>query len=1007
MGSWCSCCAAGDDEKDKKFEKGGDHDLSNGPVSKRGCTDICCVPLFIFAQVVFVVVTVMGMADGNPEKLYKPRDYRGNYCGVEENWNGGSNTVNAPTLSYTMNVTSTVDTLMKQMVCSSMAKTALVDGKASSGILPLLTTKAKRDKYMCDCCLSPCAKCDGSLDKGVDLKDSAKVLGMATKMSELTDLSAGANLFSPTGANGEMFSTNAFWEQATKYFNMVCLPDCNVNFATINASTEPSRSYTYTPAMDDELFSPWEALLNASDNSVTNSLVSVINSSFSFTALPKSICPYAPALCVPMPGMEFSEVTSGSGYCTFEMAAAVIDAVGDVASAAFASLGGSAIKAGASEEFGKWVGDFQKSIDTFIIVSVLSFVVGLVFLVVLRFTIGICVWIAVSLTVLLFFFGGSFLFVLSGQCQGSSVFETGQQVAVAVAVTASHAAKNAVSGKEAPSEAMDPALNGSDYRGAQRRTRTGKSCQEWDTQESMPGYNSTYYPNSGLTEGMCRNPYNLTTDAYNAKTIWCVTSDLNLPWEECIPIGVIQPECAHGYEIDGQSMRDALYYMSFVVWALGLIWIILIMCFVSRIRLAIALNKVAAVFLASNPTILLVPIVQGIVSVGWILIWFFGVSFLLSQVPADYTPQGYFATYAEAYGTSGSCAFWEFGDKCNGTPGVCTDKWPTGFVWKDSNCPTEDGVVKCYRCAPPRYMLDWRFAVSFFVFLWNNAFNVAMGQIMIAMAVSIWFFTKNSEKSKTPVVLRSVKTIIRYHVGSVAFGSFIVAVIQFIRYLMKYFEKQAQAQKNRVLVLILKAVQCCIWLFEKCVKFLNKNAYIQIALMGKGFCRSAKAAFFLILRNALRFGTIAALSGMIHAIGFMFIMVATCVIGYFLEREMHPDISPFMPVLCFFVVSYEVADLFMSVFGLAVDTSLQCFIACEEMGDVNDDFVPASLKNFVNEKKTKPSAVEDKPATEEEFVPGSNDLGCLRQGSTDLRQVHVLHALRAAAVTTTLGAGEA
>merc|ERR1712014_188487 len=110
---------------------------------------------------------------------------------------------------------------------------------------------------------------------------------------------------------------------------------------------------------------------------------------------------------------------------------------------------------------------------------------------------------------------------------------------------------------------------------------------------------------------------------------------------------------------------------------------------------------------------------------------------------------------------------------------------------------------------------------------------------------------------------------------------------QFIRYLMKYFEKQAQAQKNRVMVLILKCVQCCIWCFEKSIQFLNKNAYIQTALMGTNFCTSAKKAFFLILRNALRFGTMAVLGSVIHGIGFICIMAGTAVVGYFLMCEMH------------------------------------------------------------------------------------------------------------------------
>merc|ERR1719469_1783714 len=149
------------------------------------------------------------------------------------------------------------------------------------------------------------------------------------------------------------------------------------------------------------------------------------------------------------------------------------------------------------------------------------------------------------------------------------------------------------------------------------------------------------------------------------------------------------------------------------------------------------------------------------------------------------------------------------------------------------------------------------------------------------------------------------------------------------------------------MVLVFKIVGCCIWCFEKCMKFLNKNAYIQIALNATPFCTSAKKAFFLILRNALRFAAVAALSGAVHLIGFVSIMVGTTVIGYFLVRALYPEVNPVVPCVTYALISYVVAKLFMNVFGLAVDTSLQCFLACEEMGEVGD-FVPSELVDFID-----------------------------------------------------------
>jgi len=249
-------------------------------------------------------------------------------------------------------------------------------------------------------------------------------------------------------------------------------------------------------------------------------------------------------------------------------------------------------------------------------------------------------------------------------------------------------------------------------------------------------------------------------------------------------------------------------------------------------------------------------------------------------------------------------------------------------------------------------VFDYRFAASFFVFLWNNALLIAIGQCVIAGAVGGWFFTPNEHKGSKPCIRASLYNTFRYHLGSVAMGAFLVALVQFIRAMMKYYEKQAQAAKNRVMVIVLKICQCCLWCFEKCLKFLNKNAYIQIALMGTNFCTSAKNAFWLILRNAVRFGVMAILGSMIHAIGFLFIVSASVGLGYLIVTALHPSMSPAINLVIYGVVAYMVAGLFMSVFGMAVDTTLQCFLACEEMG-MGGEFTPPQLSAWISTAKTK------------------------------------------------------
>jgi hypothetical protein len=941
-----------DPEAEKKIEEGdlGKDDEGNlGPAPNRGCTDPLCIPIFLVAQVVFIVITVWSFAEGNPKKLYLPRDYQGAYCGVETNWNDGPNTLNMEYMSFTMNVSATTYGIMKQTVCSSVAKSVLIEGSNA-----LLTNYQARQDYLCDCCLIPCGRCNGAENLGGDFTAALDLAStISSKMDDLTDPGKAFNLFSPGGANGNTFSSNALWKEATKYMYTVCLPDCNTNFHTINqTASNELRQYTYTPDPDNDLYYEWKLILDSTDTSsaaLTN-LRSTIQNSFTFTALPSSVCPYEPAQCIPFPGIEFKQLSS-SNYCTIEMAAEVIGALGDAAADALQSFGITDFAESAVEGFGDWAGDFQQVLDTFILTCLCSFVIGIVFLVLLRFFIGFCVWIAIFFVLFIFILAGGIAMVKSYQCANAGFMETGQQSVVAVTALAASEAGTLIGTSSEASEVMTG--DGADYRGVQTVTKSGLTCENWDsTSSKMEGFTSTDYPNADLVSNYCRNPYN-ANDAYKAGTIWCKTVDPHEYWEECLPIGVITPECENGYAVAGQAYRDVLFYVSFVIWALGLIMLIVILCFAGRIQLAISLNKVGALFLSHNPSILLVPLVQAILGVGWVLAWCFAISFLLSQVPDDQVSTNTYATYAEAYGTGSTCAFWESWDPnsdCDkGTPGKCNDVWPAGSVWKDTDCGADPLDPKCFKCYPPRYVLNWRFAVSFFVFLWNIQFNLAMGQMLVAMCVGIWFFIRAEDKWKRFVVPKGIKTTLRYHVGSVIFGSFIVALVQFIRALMYYFEQQAKQQKQKILVLILKCVQCCMYCFEKCVKFINKNAYIQIALLGKNFCKSAKAAFWLISRNFLRFGTVAALGGAVHSIGFFFIMCATVIVGYFMQQAMHEDVSPFVPCVAFTFIGYVVAKLFMAVFGLAVDTSLQCFIATEEMGGDNS-FVPPCLDKFVKDQ---------------------------------------------------------
>jgi hypothetical protein len=200
-----------------------------------------------------------------------------------------------------------------------------------------------------------------------------------------------------------------------------------------------------------------------------------------------------------------------------------------------------------------------------------------------------------------------------------------------------------------------------------------------------------------------------------------------------------------------------------------------------------------------------------------------------------------------------------------------------------------------------------------------------------------------------------------YHMGTAAFGSLIIAIIKTIRVIVAYLQKKAKKSGNAFAKAVLCCIQCCMWCLEKCMKFLNKNAYIQTAIFGYSFCKAAKKAFFLILRNILRISAVAMVSQFVLIIGKLFVCVVASAAGYFvIQSQLSDDLyGMWVPVLFLIFLSYFTADMFNEVFGMAISTILQCFVADEEMfANPSERFADGDLASTIN--KTQQAQAGDK-----------------------------------------------
>ncbi|CAH8443470.1 unnamed protein product [Heterobilharzia americana] len=142
---------------------------------------------------------------------------------------------------------------------------------------------------------------------------------------------------------------------------------------------------------------------------------------------------------------------------------------------------------------------------------------------------------------------------------------------------------------------------------------------------------------------------------------------------------------------------------------------------------------------------------------------------------------------------------------------------------------------------------------NLFMFFWLVNFVRSLTQMTLAGTFAEYYFSRADQKSmsKCPL-LRSFFRSAFYHIGSLAFGSFLIALLQWLRAILEYISTKLKKSDNPVAKFFLKCLCCCFWLLETFLKFLNRNAFIMIAIYGQSFCSASGSALALLARNVVR-----------------------------------------------------------------------------------------------------------------------------------------------------------
>lgn len=234
-----------------------------------------------------------------------------------------------------------------------------------------------------------------------------------------------------------------------------------------------------------------------------------------------------------------------------------------------------------------------------------------------------------------------------------------------------------------------------------------------------------------------------------------------------------------GYTVS-QSQVHYWAIACYVLIAVDLLMLLLLIFMCSRIRIAIGIIREASKALQTMPMLTLYPIVPTVFATALVAYWLVAAAYIATS--ASITLNDVTSTASSVMGTN-----------------------VTATVSNDS-------VVN--------YLLIYHL----FGLLWTSQFIQAVTYTTIAGAFCEYYWTLDKRQVPALPVLRSYWRTLRYHFGSMAFGSLIIAIVQFMRIALEYIDQKMKSTKqgNKIVKLTMLCLKCCLWCFEKCMKFLNK-----------------------------------------------------------------------------------------------------------------------------------------------------------------------------------------
>ena len=265
-------------------------------------------------------------------------------------------------------------------------------------------------------------------------------------------------------------------------------------------------------------------------------------------------------------------------------------------------------------------------------------------------------------------------------------------------------------------------------------------------------------------------------------------------------------------EIDDQN-RDAWRWVAYICAVLFVVLLLAIVAMRSKIGIAIGIVKETSKAVHSMPLLLAYPLVTIFFLIILMVWWLIVAAYVISTdglTLQSISDSGALDKYTSAF---------SYESKSNITT-TNSSLSANSTAPSPSNLPeynissmngTETGTTMCGDACKNMSIMRYIMLYHFFGLLWTNQVIQGSAILTIAGAFSKWYFAgphdddeverdeDYDERLRRPVIKSCFRTA-RYHLGTVMFGGFIIAAVQFARAILEYIEANTKTwqEKNKV-----------------------------------------------------------------------------------------------------------------------------------------------------------------------------------------------------------------